>query len=286
MSAAHGDSDPVVQWTIDSNNDTNPAWSPEGRSIAFVSDRSGKQQVYVLNQPESTTVPPTLISDGTANDTDPTWEPLLVVMDPGHGHILLSGQVTCQGASAAGVCEDDLVLDIACNAKSAERLRTLITRDPAPSCAQQVWSIGKTKVAQLDKRVRLANQKKVALFVSFHLNASKVVSDTTSNGAAVFYYGQGPIGRRLESSDLAQEVLNKVAALGLNVDVNGGVQQANFEVLKYTKMPAILIESGFLTNSTLAAGQTVTDQQRLLDPLFRAILGRAIAAGIASHLAK
>jgi peptidoglycan hydrolase-like protein with peptidoglycan-binding domain len=49
-----------------------------------------------------------------------------------------------------------------------------------------------------------------------------------------------------DSVDLAQMVLDGITSLGFN---NRGVRDSNYYVTKYTNMPSILIEAGFMTNS-------------------------------------
>ena len=35
--------------TVNKANDTNPVWSPDGKKIAFMSDRDGLEQIYVMD---------------------------------------------------------------------------------------------------------------------------------------------------------------------------------------------------------------------------------------------
>ena len=39
----------TVQWTFGTYRDTSPRWSPDGKQIAFLSDRTGKNQVYLIS---------------------------------------------------------------------------------------------------------------------------------------------------------------------------------------------------------------------------------------------
>ncbi len=49
-----------------------PAWSPDGRLIAFSSRRTGRSKIYVMNADGTGTKQLTF---GAADDTDPTWSP-------------------------------------------------------------------------------------------------------------------------------------------------------------------------------------------------------------------
>ncbi|HEX4719114.1 MAG TPA: hypothetical protein VH300_11325 [Thermoleophilaceae bacterium] len=52
--------------------ETSPAWSPEGRELAFVSDRDGNREVYVTNADGSN---PRRMTDSVADDQFPSWSP-------------------------------------------------------------------------------------------------------------------------------------------------------------------------------------------------------------------
>src|SRR5919198_164069 len=51
---------------------TEPAWSPDGRRIAFVSRRDGRSHIYVM-RPNGTGV--RRLTDSAADDESPTWSP-------------------------------------------------------------------------------------------------------------------------------------------------------------------------------------------------------------------
>lgn len=64
-------SDPV-QLTSEAANDTMPVWSPDGRDVAFVSDRDGNREIYVMQADGSQPVNLTLHN---AQDWTPSWSP-------------------------------------------------------------------------------------------------------------------------------------------------------------------------------------------------------------------
>lgn len=212
--------------------------------------------------------------------------PRPIVIDPGHGGDDLGAE------SASGLMEKNVTLAIArrlARVLEARGHRVRLTRD------------GDQKRALTD-RTALANRLDAVAFISLHANAFTSRSVT---GAETYYMsldkasddeaaatadiensaGSSPADRTpldLILWDLAQaEVLNESAALALSVqrhlnnDLGGrdrGVRQAPFVVLTGATMPAILVEVGFLSNSTEA--------DRLARPDHQQKLAEAIAAGI------
>ncbi|MCI5052939.1 MAG: N-acetylmuramoyl-L-alanine amidase [Simkaniaceae bacterium] len=95
----------------------------------------------------------------------------------------------------------------------------------------------------LKKRASVANSSKAEAFVSIHFNAAKAKEAT---GIEVYYYPGKHKTRLQESKRMAQSVLTRmVSRTGAR---NRGVKKGNFCVIRETKMPAILIEGGFITN--------------------------------------
>jgi TolB protein len=52
-----------------------PAWAPDGHRIAFVSNREGNTEIYVLTV-DGPIRPPARLTNNVADDTNPFWSPL------------------------------------------------------------------------------------------------------------------------------------------------------------------------------------------------------------------
>ena len=63
---------PAARLTDNDARDSFPAWSPDGRRIAFDSDRDGNSEIYVMNADGSGV---TRLTDNDAIDSFPTWSP-------------------------------------------------------------------------------------------------------------------------------------------------------------------------------------------------------------------
>ena len=66
------DLDNHVRLTFDAANDTEPSWSPDGRRIAFVSDREGNDEIYVMDRDGSNLA---RLTHNRGADRSPRWSP-------------------------------------------------------------------------------------------------------------------------------------------------------------------------------------------------------------------
>jgi len=147
-----------------------------------------------------------------------------VYIDAGHGG-------RDPGAVRFGLNEKDPNLDIALRLKGkleANGFRVIMTRT-----SDLYYS--------LDERVEMANNSGADLFLSIHNNAA---FSESANGTETFWCPNGVNG----SSQFASLVQsNMLAEAGR---ANRGVKTANFRVIKYTTMPAALVECAFVSNPT------------------------------------
>lgn len=120
------------------------------------------------------------------------------------------------------------------------------------------------------ERTKLANKKRGRVFISIHGNSIEYNSST--NGIQVLYYPnrESTIGD-LNNNELAQIMINSLID-GTDAIDKGIIERADLIVLNQTKMPAIIIECGFITNSN-EEKLLLTDeyQNKIVDSIVKGI---------------
>lgn len=97
----------------------------------------------------------------------------------------------------------------------------------------------------LRPRCIIANENKADIFVSIHTNAS---TNQTARGFEVFCYKITNNNTTTKAGRLATLISQSFALNVRGITNNRGVKEARFFVLRYTLMPAVLVECGFITN--------------------------------------
>jgi N-acetylmuramoyl-L-alanine amidase len=170
-----------------------------------------------------------------------------IVVDPGHGG-------PDPGTIGNGVYEKHLTLPISL------RLGRILQ--------QMGYSVVYTRTEDIDldlePRVRLAERVRAEVFVSIHANALEARSSNVSGIET--YHARGAAVSRQLASMVHEQILSGTGAL------DRGVRGAGFYVIKHTSMPAILVETGFVTNPREAAN--------LSNPAYQERMAASIARGI------
>src|SRR6266516_2295314 len=168
-----------------------------------------------------------------------------VVLDPGHGGY-------DKGAVCRYGCEKDFALDVARKLRpllQAKGFRVIMTREG-------------DYFVPLEVRARVANAARNSIFVSIHFNATnddpnatgfEIFSFTprgapsTSDGTAAASSVNVQPGSSVDAQSLALSACIYHSVLGHLREYDRGIKRARFAVLRLTKVPAVLIEGGFLT---------------------------------------
>lgn len=152
----------------------------------------------------------------------------LGMADPGHGDF-------DSGAVGNGFRECDLVWKYATKFVAAMQrcgVTMLLTRE------QNKTAKG-NQAAELAYRAQLANSKGVGFYLSFHDNSGG------GTGFESFRCGNDPSTVKLQ-----QLIHGKIAPLFTSNGMpDRGMKTADFYVIKHTKMPAVLLELGFIDNA-------------------------------------
>jgi N-acetylmuramoyl-L-alanine amidase len=213
-----------------------------------------------------------------------------IVIDPGHGG-KDPGAIGTNGTK-----EKDLVLDV------AKRLAKIIKKRMH---VKVILTRNDDTFIPLAVRTQMANEKKADLFISIHVNASlspktkgfeiyflsEKASDKEAEAVAnmensvIAMEEQSPklneltsilwsmtLNKYMNNSSLLCSLISReVTLMHLGIQ-NRGVKQAAFHVLRGTKMPAVLVELGFLSNKG--------EERKLKNRNFRKKMTEAIYKGI------
>ena len=195
--------------------------------------------------------------DAVTNLTDK-----VIIIDAGHGGI-------DPGANRPGVAEKDINLAISLELKEVLNrygAKVVLSRQSdielSPACNNE--QVRGRYHRDLMARAEMAEESDADLFISIHANA---VSNAQRHGAEVFYSAKSAVGKQLAESIQAELcTVTQTGHLAKNAD---------YFVLRRNKIPAVLIEAGYITNPA--------ERQLLQTPDYQHKLAEAIAKGISTY---
>jgi len=195
-----------------------------------------------------------------------------VVLDAGHGGF-------DKGARSSFGSEKEYALDVARQLRpllQAKGFKVIMTRE------NDVF-------LPLQLRAHIANQTRDSIFVSIHFNATsnrdatgfEIFSLTprgapsTADDALALSFVNMQAGSPVDAQSFELSVAVFHSMLGHIPEFDRGIKRARFAVLRHTKIPAILVEGGFLSERN--------DSKSVASPAWRADLAEAISVGIENY---
>jgi N-acetylmuramoyl-L-alanine amidase len=248
-------------------------------------------------QPAASATAEVLAPGKTLRDLRSGTRPLIIAIDAGHG-----GQDP--GAiGPTGKREKDVTLaiarELARQVNATPGLKAFLTRDS-------------DMFLPLHRRGQLARQARADIFISIHADAAE---NRSAKGSSVYVLstrgassqrarwladkenasdligGVKPkndntlasvlldltqSGQMKASEDAANQVLSGLKNVGYNHKPN--IERANFAVLRTSDMPAMLVETAFISNAD--------EERRLVDPTYQRNLARAVLQGVDTYFTR
>ncbi len=183
----------------------------------------------------------------------------VIVVDAGHGG-------RDNGASAAGLDEKDLVLDISRETAAALRkagANVLESRQADHNLVPRGQKPDNLQRQNLAARVELATRHDAGIFLSIHANK---YSDASVHGAQVFI-GENPDAERQLLGSCLHAEMTALSGSRRQLDMT-----RDLYLMRHLKIPAALIEVGFISNPA--------ERSRLLQPDYQRQIAQAITRGV------
>lgn len=117
-------------------------------------------------------------------------------------------------------------------------VKTLMTRPALET------NVGYNLQSSLESRANLANDNNCDLFISIHCNSN---INKSANGTETLISAKGGEAEKLANA-IQKNIVNELKTTDRGVRVDNEYLGYNLAVLEKTKMPAILIESAFISN--------------------------------------
>lgn len=154
----------------------------------------------------------------------------VIVVDPGHG-------AHDSGARDPGKTTNEKDLNLNISKHLAQKLADM---------GATVIMTRKTDIfIPLRERAEIANRNQADLFVSVHINSNK--RNNSTSGTIIFYHGGDPIGQLL--ADCVRVETAKTGYLkSIGTWSDRRIYDTGFAVLRYSNMPGILVETGFINH--------------------------------------
>lgn len=209
------------------------------------------KNIKILNQVSSMKVAASPVVKMSNNHS--SSKKYCIVLDPGHGGI-------DRGTSYGNMNEKDLTLKIAKYAESYLKSQgdvVFLTRD-------------KDKLVPLKEIGNKTNSYHADVFVSIHVNS---LNDKNFNGITALYYDVNGY-QKSERIRLAKTIESQ--AVKNDGWESRGIRRQNLAVLRYSKIPGVLMECGFITNDE--------DRKRLSNDDVLKRLAKNISDGIIKYL--
>lgn len=190
-----------------------------------------------------------------------------VIVDAGHGG---------DDGGAIGIdgtVEKDINLDIALKLEKILKFygfNVIMTRtQDVMTCDEGLDSLRKRKISDIHNRFELMRKNPDAIFISVHQNKFE---DSSQHGTQVFYSGNDE-----RSKELAEAIQTSVT-LTLQRKNDRVVKKSGSGIylLYHAKIPAVLVECGFISNSD--------EVKKLKDESYRMKLAILIADGLLKYL--
>jgi N-acetylmuramoyl-L-alanine amidase len=195
-----------------------------------------------------------------------------IVLDAGHGGF-------DKGARSSYGTEKEYALDV------ARRLRPLLVAKGFKVILTRENDV----FLPLELRARIANQTRDSIFVSLHFNATsnrdatgfEIFSLTprgapsTADNSLALSFANMQAGSAVDAQSFELSAAVYHSMLGHIPGFDRGIKRARFAVLRLSKIPAILIEGGFLSETN--------DSKLVANPAWRDKLADAISVGIENY---